>query len=313
MTSNVPTRSRRPLAQRLKKQCIAIWRWILRGARAVEGKATRDYRWIRTYHRILTQREATSPRRPTFLGVGPPRTATTSLYRYLNQHPEVALSPVKEIHYFGQRSSRHQPHGMSLDEYLTYFLFSNPAAQAVGEISATYFTHPGALEEIHETLPEVKIIITLRNPFDRAISHFYHGPHKHGVSDINTYFRQALDDLANLHQADATRHTPGQSLWFSLYAPSLQRALSLFGPERVLTLIYDDLIGPAAADSCRQLREFLNISPTAHSFPHYNRSEGAGDRSIDPSVRKALIEVFTPDLERTSGLLGRDLTGWISH
>jgi len=109
---------------------------------------------------------------PDFLIVGTQKGGTTSLYHYLTQHKNIAKSSRKEINYFNL--SNRQP----LKDYQLYFplkikKFFNPKL-ICGEATPDYIIYPQLPKLIKETIPNVKIIMVLRNPVDRVFSHYSH-------------------------------------------------------------------------------------------------------------------------------------------
>jgi hypothetical protein len=106
-------------------------------------------------------------RLPNFIIAGGMRCGTTSLNGYLREHPDVAVSTPKEVHFFDVNF------GEGLDWYRERFPGSD-GAHAVGEATPDYVYHPEAVRRISETLPDVKLIVLLRNPVDRAYSHYWH-------------------------------------------------------------------------------------------------------------------------------------------
>lgn len=107
---------------------------------------------------------------PNFIAIGPGKTGTSWLYKVLDEHPDVCMSSAKETTFFDD----HYHHG--LDWYQKFFRncqHASPATQhAVGEISNTYIFCAEAAERIALHFPEMKILSTLRNPIDRAFSHY---------------------------------------------------------------------------------------------------------------------------------------------
>ena len=111
---------------------------------------------------------------PNFIIVGAPKAGTTALYHYLNQHPKVYLSKIKEPGYF--RSFI--PENIiplpitSKEKYLE--LFSDVKKEvAVGEASTVYLNDPGTVKIIHDAIPDCKIIIMLRDPIERTYSSYF--------------------------------------------------------------------------------------------------------------------------------------------
>ena len=107
---------------------------------------------------------------PHFLIIGAMKSGTSSLFYYLSQHRQIIPSIKKEVHYF----DAHYYHGIGW--YQAHF----PSKQKIslnnitGEATPSYLFHPHAARRIHALLPNIKMIVLLRNPTDRAISHYYH-------------------------------------------------------------------------------------------------------------------------------------------
>lgn len=121
---------------------------------------------------------------PNFMIIGVAKAGTTSFYRYLDQHPQVFMCPIKGSNFFGYEDAcdwRWTNEGASPS--LRHFqvstieayedLFTGASNEiAIGEVSPQYFRCPTAAQRIHETIPDVNIIASLRNPADRAFSGF---------------------------------------------------------------------------------------------------------------------------------------------
>lgn len=104
---------------------------------------------------------------PNFIICGAQRSGTTSLYHYLAQHPDVFMSPQKEIHYF----SHHHFHQV---EWYAHHFVGATGYSVIGEASPTYMDTPGVPNRISSLLPEAKLCFILRNPVDRAYSSYLH-------------------------------------------------------------------------------------------------------------------------------------------
>ena len=121
---------------------------------------------------------------PNFLIIGAPKAGTTSLYGYLQQHPQIYMSPVKEPHFFtfeGEKinfagpgdQERLQGAVTTIEQYRQ--LFDQVREEiAIGEASTTYLSSAKAVSRIRYYLPQVKIIAILRNPIDAAYASFLH-------------------------------------------------------------------------------------------------------------------------------------------
>ena len=214
--------------------------------------------------------------RPNFFIVGAPRCGTTAMYEYLRRHPEVFLPYRKEPVYFGSDLRKRQPH---LDERAYLALFDQAdGARAVGEATVWYLYSETAPHEIKQFADDARIVIMLRNPIDMIYS-----LHKHWVFSAN----ENIVDFAEALAAEADRRKglrlpPGteqpialQYRWCGRYAPHVRRYLEVFGRERVLILIYDDLETDAHRVGLRTL-EFLGVDPNYQApFEKVNQSKRA--------------------------------------
>ena len=108
---------------------------------------------------------------PHFLIIGAQKSGTTSLFSYLKQHPQILMSLWKEVHFFDFNYEKGE------SWYLSHFPVTLKVAPGsiVGEASPYHLCHPHSPGRIHDLLPDVRLIAVLRNPTERAISHYFHG------------------------------------------------------------------------------------------------------------------------------------------
>ncbi len=193
---------------------------------------------------------------PNFLIVGAAKAGTTSLYKYLQQHPQVFMSPLKEPHFFTYANSHTTPTGPgdnyffesvvnSYDKYRE--LFDGASKElAIGEASPSYLYSVHAANQIKEYLPKGKIIAVLRNPVDRAYSAFLH---------MRRAGREPLKDFAVALNHEPERIQNGWGLiWHyrkaGYYYEQVERYYKLFGKAQVKVCLYEDLL--------KNPQEFLN-------------------------------------------------------
>ena len=125
----------------------------------------------------MSQTDNNAVRRPNLFIVGAGKSGTTALYEYLNQHPAIFMSPVKEPHYFASDFYVKQStstFSRFTDEHAYLRLFENAADEVwLGEASPSYLPSTVAASEIYKFNPASRIIIMLRNPIE-AIYAAYH-------------------------------------------------------------------------------------------------------------------------------------------
>ena len=197
---------------------------------------------------------------PNFFLVGTVKGGTTSLYQHLKQHPQVFLPEFKEPHYFARL--RPSPERARLLEYLTeeerYLALYRQATDylVIGDASTSYLWSPEAPSGIHDKVPDAKIIMLLRDPIQRAQSH-YLMDYREGL--INEPF------TVEMLQRDYERSDKGFGVSYlyvdlGLYYEQVKRYLETFGPDRVLILQFEDMVRDTDAALARVAR-FLDLDP----------------------------------------------------
>ena len=182
---------------------------------------------------------------PTFLIVGAARAGTTALYDLLQQHPQIAMSTIKEPNFFAFEAEPLDWCGPgnefvnnSISNWTDYVsLFETaPAAIARGEASPLYLWAPQAAKRIKARLPDVKLIAVLRNPIEQAFSHYLYA---------RAQMIEPLDDFGAALEAEPERLAAHwQPLFqysdFPRYAKQLKRYYAEFSADQILVFLYED-------------------------------------------------------------------------
>ena len=174
---------------------------------------------------------------PDFLIIGAMKAATSAIYDYLSHHPRVIRRYPKELHFFTLYFDR------GLDWYLSQFspVRENPQGKPLltGEASPTYLVDPEAPARVRKFFPNTKIIASLRNPTDRAISQYYHQVKRvqNEKRSIERAFSEA--ELAKIGKkpVSSTEHY----IRNGLYAQYLKNWFEVFPAEQILVLDYHEL------------------------------------------------------------------------
>lgn len=185
-------------------------------------------------------------RLPDFLCVGVEKCGTTSLYDLLKQHPAIGLSCHKETHFFNTHWDK------GADWYREKFRAVSPQCQRIGEITPSYHRLPEVIPRIKQLLgEEVRILILLREPRQRAFSHYIH--------DFAN--KQEITDLIYKRYLTTTR-----------YAPILQEYFAAFGREQCLVQIFEEDFLPAPQRLVDNICRFLGIASHPVAAVHSNPS-----------------------------------------
>ena len=161
---------------------------------------------------------------PAFIGIGAEKSATTWAWTMLDEHPDVCMSQPKELNYF------------NLDENFArgdqwYRRHFSTDAECCGEISPLYMDDERVADRIHAAFPDTKILVMLRDPFDRALSHLFHDASvRYGtVADLTA------EHLKSLVEKD------DKYVRRSCYHAALQPFFRTFPQEQLGVFFFDDV------------------------------------------------------------------------
>jgi hypothetical protein len=244
---------------------------------------------------------------PDFLILGAQKAGTTALYAYLRWHPRITGPSWKEVSYF----DRHYARGVRW--YRGHFPL-RPRGRTVGEASPGYLFHPLAPWRVRETVPDAKLIVLVRDPVDRALSHYHH---EVALGREPLSFEDALDAEEERTRGEAERmaREPGyfSHAWWDhtyvargRYAEQLERWLELFPREQLLVLASEELAAETAG-TYRRVLEFLGAP--SHGLAEYPRVYRQEYAEMAPETRRRLAREFAEPNRRLYELLGRDF-GW---
>lgn len=246
---------------------------------------------------------------PNFIVVGSNKGGTTSIYHYLKQHPQVYLSPIKEPHYFSKdinpadfsKEFAHNKlqdiekyvNGKMEEEYHAAFLrdfeqykklFKNVKNEkAIGELSTSYLYSTVAAQEIFNTLGKIKIIICLRNPIERAYSHYRMNIWTGNNNEFD-FYKALKADFEHQPKVWGNAHLYTE---IGLYYEQVKRYLTIFGKEQVKIIFTEDMKSNAQA-VIKELYEFIGV-----------------DASFKPDTSKKYNEVYTPKYKNITYLLNK--------
>lgn len=300
---------------------------------------------------------------PNFLLIGTAKAGTTSLYHLLRQHPAVFMPAVKEPRFFayvddppamtgpGDRESNEASGAVyTMDAYEA--LFDDVTSErAVGEASVNYLYSKTAPRRIHEHVPDAHLIAVLRNPVERAYSHYLH---------LLRAGREPLRDFEAALDAEPERREQGwEWSWhyarMGFYHEQLTRYLEYVDRDQLSVYLFDTFKNDnvaVAQDIYRALGVDDTFEPST-SLTHAKTGVPISDRfqqfllnpdhpirraartvvpepvrtkgvkllknlnlskpSMNADVRTRLVRHFADDIGRLEDLLGRDLSHWTDH
>ncbi len=288
---------------------------------------------------------------PNFLIIGAMKSGTTALYYYLEQHPEVYMSPVKEPNFFCSQEQENAAGAVTHIGTYQHLFRGVSGEKAIGEASHCYLYEPRAAAEIRRYVPEAKLIAILRNPIERAYSHFLHMV-RNGTEPLGDFAQALREEEVGAYKERTFQDYIGRGLYYS----QLKRYFGTFDREQVRVYLYEDL-SDAPTNTVQDVFRFLEVDDSFVSdaslrrnvsgYPKYKtvdrlltrqsrvkhavkiylpaRLRWRLSRAFDdlksrnlvepppvrPEVRRQLIEVCREDVLKVQELINRDLSGWL--
>jgi len=267
---------------------------------------------------------------PSFIIIGAGRSGTTSLYAYLISHPNVLPAAKKETVFFNYVYHK------NLDWYRMYFptihelkrtkKFTSQNVIISGEATPSYLIDPLVPKRISYHLPNVKLIVLLRNPIERALSHYYHNIF-FGIEKLS--FEKAIQrenerinkSYAKLKDEKIVRNKNFISYFFRLltfktknyfnfsyletgkYYEHLKNWGDLFPKKQLMIIKSEDLFNESK-DVFKQVQEFLGLP--YHDIKQYGRHWEIKHKPMDDELRKNLQKFYEPYNSKLYECLDRD-------
>lgn len=280
--------------------------------------------------------------KPDFIGVGGEKTASTWIYQCLCEHPAICGVNVKEISYFDtvklinqpkRTRSRYEVEG--LDPYLAYFSHCSPE-QVTGEFTATYLHDIKVASILAKEFPDVKILISLRNPIDRTFSMWQglraedqrpFGSFEHALQLEPEFLRRSYyHEYVQLY----FDHFPREQIHIVLYddvlrdpVTTIQNVFAFLGADN--TFVPQNAAHKTRSAETKRIQDesdrlqhsligrFAKTTLKSFGLAEFSKKIYLRTRKrevLSPQQRKKLHGIFEHDIEKLSTLLERDLSHW---
>ena len=244
---------------------------------------------------------------PDFIIIGVQKGGTSSLFSYLEQHPQLRLSREKEVHYF------------DLNYWKPYFVYKSyfpikSNKYLTGEASPYYIFHPKVPQRIKQHLPNTKLILMLRDPVERALSH-YNMEFRKGKEDIET-FNQAINIEQERLEGERNKIISGGNSYNSFshqtysylsrgkYYEQLAWWFEYFPRDQFCIIKSEDFfINPK--ETLKQIYDFLGIDT---KYPDNLSPQNVGHypKELDEQILEYCRNYFQEDSIRLKELIGED-------
>ncbi|WP_299409518.1 sulfotransferase [Acaryochloris sp. IP29b_bin.148] len=230
---------------------------------------------------------------PNFLIIGAQKSGTSWLARILGDHPEIFMAN-SEIYFFNNKDNFHK----GMEWYESYFASVNNET-LIGEKTPGYLSHPDACLRIYHNLPDVKLIVVLRNPIKRAVSAINHHKRKGRISPLlnsNTLLLGILsgDEKYNSEELKYQFISRGQ------YYSQIKRYYDYFSSKSILVLSYEEDIVKHPTESLQKVCEFLGADPRFK----FNKIERKVN-SYNIKTGELLLNYYIPFLKPINHYVGK--------
>jgi hypothetical protein len=249
-----------------------------------------------------------------FFVVGAQRCGTTYLHSLLDEHPDIVMAkpaiPEPKFFFDDDLFAR------GLDWYNEHFFPDEGDSRLRGEKSVGYLESDVAAERLAASYPDSRIVVSLRNPIDRAVSNYWFTVDNH-LEDLPIEEALMRESAGRVERdgewfvARGRRIAANPYLYRrrGVYVEDLPRWTRLFGRDRMHIMVFEDTIGSERAIT--DLYEFLGVDSavrpeTLKTVVHASSGRG----SIDEDLRQSLADYFEPHNRRLSEEFSLDLSAW---
>ncbi len=218
--------------------------------------------------------------KPTFIVIGAARSGTTSLHKYLEAHPEISMSEIKEINYFSNQRFWKNGH----EWYFNHFKKSN--TKVIGEASTSYSAAPlinHVPQRIYDCLGDIKLIYLLRDPIERLLSHYMHYVQR-GERETT------IDELIN----NGKEH---DILTQGKYSYQIEEYLKYFPRSSIHLITIDDLKN-RAEPTVSSIYKFLGVDDTFLNTDintHHNKNSKVTKKT---ALGKVILNMYHKHIEQ---------------
>lgn len=230
---------------------------------------------------------------PDFIVIGVQKGGTTFLYHTLKQHDQIEMAIRKEVHFFDKFYSK----GMSW--YRAHFsVKKNNSKKIVGENTPGYIFKENVLDRVHKHLPNARFIVLLRNPVDRAFSHYHMLMRRHPESGLT--FEKYIDIASRKSYYELKEYNIQKKflnvLERGLYAHQLEQWFSVYPRDRFYITESETLFNNPVEELMR-IHEFLGVTPVPPKDLR-PRNTGGYSSDIPDGPKNFLYEYYKNDIKK---------------
>ncbi len=248
-----------------------------------------------------------------FLIVGTQKGGTTALAQFLSVHPQIYMAPCKEVHFFDFDQSYYlsDKQTVNYDRYHSFFP-SYEQQKAVGEATPIYMYFPWIAERIHTYNPNMKLIVMLRHPGERAYSQ-YQMELARGWEWLPFSLAIRLEPLRlKLQSYNLTERSSLRThsyLKRGLYTKQIENLLRFFPRQNILFLLSEEL-KHSHQQTLKRVYQFLDVDDSVNAPPPQAVLSGNYQKPMSKADKAYLQNYFSQEIDKLEAILSIDLSHW---
>lgn len=265
---------------------------------------------LRNYQFLRFITEKINPIKISFIIAGGQKGGTTALYKFLNQHPDLSMSVIKETNFFSTEEFWNS--GANYQKYIAFFR-AGIKPKIYGEASPSYMLyHDVVAQRIYNYNPDMKLIFIMKNPIERAYSQYKMHVKKFNLNlpfdeCIKIALEQPEEDIVLHKKSGFSTKTIKLYLKFGHYSDQIKSFQRYFKPQQILFLLTEDLMDNHN-ETVEKVFEFIGAQPIHINSEIVHSSNG--EKLNSNKARTLLFEEYKEDIIELENLIQRDLSHW---
>ena len=247
-------------------------------------------------------------RKIDFLIIGAQKAGTSTIDGLLRQHPNVQMATNKELHFFDNESN-FQSGVVDYAKYESQFNWNDPEKK-FGESTPIYMYWDKAIKRIWEYNKNIKLIIILRNPIERAFSHW--NMEKSKGKDKATLMEAITNEEIRSKECLPFQHRIFSYIDRGMYSSQIRNILRFFEREQLLFIKYEEFILDNFK-TIESISDFLGLPFQKELFQIQILNQGVYQEAISSNEFKYLCKIFRNDIMEVERLLGWNCKDWVKH
>lgn len=240
-----------------------------------------------------------------FLICGTQKGGTSALDNYLRAHNQVCMGSTKEVHFF-DREENFLSEAINYSKYHSFF-DSKPHHKAIGEATPIYMYWQDSPKRIWQYNPNIKILLLLRNPIERAFSHW--NMERMRGKDSLSFWEAITTENKRCCEASPLQHRVYSYIDRGFYMTQLEKIWQHFPKNQVLILKNENLKNKPL-DTLNEVCDFLNLTPFQKVQPKKIHARPY-ESELKPAEREFLKSVFVKEIKALERTLKWDCSDWL--